>query len=287
MLRNHTLEIQPVTGGCGAEILNIDLRRDHDENVWRDIRQTLNDHAVIFFRDQDLSPEQFIAFGKRFGDLTNSRFIPTNKDYPEIAEIRKEPEQKNNVGSSWHTDQPFREIPVMGTILLARELPDFGGDTLFINMTRVYDSLSDGLKRTLEGLDAVHSNEHVIGRKTPADKRDKGGSMVNMDDATQTTIHPVVTRHPESGRKTLYVSPSYTVRFDGWTEEESRPLLQMLHQQAMRPEFSCRFQWRQGSLAFWDNRQTLHYAANDYHGQRRLMHRMMIQGVKPIAARGH
>ena len=111
--------------------------------------------------------------------------------------------------------------------------------------------------------------------------------MINMDEATQTAVHPVVTRHPETGRKTLYVSPSYTVRFDGWTEEESRPLLQVLYQQAMRPEFSCRFQWRAGSLAFWDNRQTLHYAANDYHGQRRLMHRMMIQGVKPIAARTH
>lgn len=266
--------------GLGAEILGVDLTSLSDEQ-FDDIRQTYFDHGVIFFRDQNLTPEQHIAFANRWGEINVNRFFQPVDGYPMIAEVRKEPTQKKNIGGAWHTDHSYDLAPAMGSILYAREVPDSGGDTLFANMYLAYEALSDGLKQTLEGLNAVHSSRHVFGANTQYTDDASGlkGRYNNPELATQDAVHPAVIRHPNSGRKALYVNPGFTLRFDGWTDEESKPLLNYLYQHAVRPEFTCRFKWQNGSIAFWDNRATMHYALNDYHGQRRLMHRITVEGV--------
>jgi taurine dioxygenase len=234
---------------------------------------------VIFFHDQELSPEQHIAFARHWGEIEVNRFFRPVEGHPMIAEVRKEPDQKQNIGSIWHTDHSYDQVPAMGSILYAREVPDVGGDTLFAHMSLAYETLSDGLKETLDGLRAWHSSRHVFGRGGSARELQRDARIGNPDLATQDALHPVVIRHPTTGRKALYVNASFTVRFDGWTEQESKPLLEFLYRHAARPEFTCRFRWRAGSIAFWDNRSTWHYAVNDYAGERRLMHRITLQGV--------
>jgi taurine dioxygenase len=271
------LAVRPMTGGCGAEVLGVDLANLSNSD-WQGIRDTFSDFGVIFFRDQTLTPEQHIAFARRWGKIDINKFFRADASHPEIAEVRKEPDQTLNIGGGWHTDHSYDQVPAMGSILVARELPEFGGDTLFSNMYAAYEALSAGLKETLGNLRAVHSSRHVFGTQgaykgTELDKT--FGNEHLVDDA----VHPVVITHPESRRQALYVNPAFTLRFDGWTPEESRPLLEFLYRHAVRPEFTCRFRWAPGSVALWDNRCTWHYALNDYHGQRRLMHRITVEGV--------
>lgn len=277
-MRNSDIEIRPLTGGVGAEIHNLDLSRLDDAGT-EIIRRTLFDRGVVFFRDQDLTPEQHIATAERFGPININRFFKHVDGYPAIAEVRKEPEQRSNIGGGWHADHSYDTVPALGSMLYAREVPQSGGDTMFASMYAAYDALSEGLKRTLEGLRALHSSRHVFGanNRRPKDN-DLDRRIANPELANQDAVHPVVIRHPGSGRKALYINPGFTLRFDGWTEEESRPILAYLYRHAVRPEFCCRFQWAEGSLAFWDNRATWHYAVNDYHGERRLMHRITIEG---------
>ena len=199
--------------------------------------------------------------------------------YPAIAEVRKEPQQSANIGGSWHTDHSYDQAPAMGSVLYALEVPEVGGDTLFASMYRAYEALSDGLKSLLSELRAVHSSRHVFGERRARDEPDVGDRLGNPHLATQDAIHPAVITHPVTGRKALYVNPTFTLRFDGWTEEESRPLLGYLYRHATQPEFTCRFTWERGSVAFWDNRACWHHALNDYPGQRRLMHRITIEGA--------
>ena len=205
-------------------------------------------------------------------------------DYPQIAEVRKEPAQSTNIGGGWHTDHSYDQIPALGSILLAREIPSRGGDTMFACMGQAYDALSDGLKQTLKGLRAVHTSRHVFGVKAQQANPERKERFVNPELARQEAVHPVVIRHPETGRHTLYVNASFTTHFEGWTEKESKPLLDFLYQHAASPEFQTRFRWEEGSIAFWDNRATWHYALNDYQGERRLMHRITIEGVPLEAA---
>ncbi len=276
-MRSNAITIEPVTGAIGAEIHGIDLSiplAPHERDL---IRETLYDHGVVFFRDQRLTPEQHIAFAEQFGAINVNRFFAHAEGWPMIAEVRKEPNQTTNVGGGWHTDHSYDDWPALGSILYARELPPYGGDTLFASMYAAYDALSQGLKETLAGLRAVHSSRHVFG--TDAKNPKQGDPRYrNADLATQDAVHPVVVRHPGSGRKLLFVNPGFTLRFEGWTAEESRPLLEYLYRHAARPEFQCRFRWREGSIAFWDNRATWHYAVNDYAGERRLMHRITLEG---------
>ena len=282
-MRSNSIRVEPVTGAVGAEIHGLDLATPLGEAEVGLIRQTLFDRGVVFFRDQRITPEQHIAFAGRFAPINVNRFFAHADGYPSIAEVRKEPNQRNNIGGGWHTDHSYDEAPAMGSILLARELPPAGGDTLFASMYAAYEALSEGLKRTLEGLRAVHSSRHVFGAdaKRLADpNNDLKGRLRNPELATQDAVHPVVIRHPGSGRRALYVNPGFTLRFEGWTEEESRPLLDYLYRHAARPEFQCRFRWREGSIAFWDNRATWHYAVNDYHGERRLLHRITLEGER-------
>ena len=270
------LVIRPTTHALGAEILDVDIN-DLSDSDFDQIRKAFVDHAVIFLRDQKLTPDQHVAFAERWGSINVNRFFGKVEGYPQIAEVRKEPGQTVNIGGSWHTDHSYDEIPAMGSILLAREIPPTGGDTLFASMYAAYDALSDGFKQTLEGLNAVHSSRHVFGNAMPANKGFEG-RIGNAEAATQDAVHPMVIEHPESGRKALYVNPGFTIGIEGWKHEESRPLLDFLYRHAVRPEFTYRFKWQAGSIAFWDNRATWHYALNDYHGEMRLMHRITLDG---------
>ena len=243
------------------------------------LRAALRDHGVIFFREQRLTPEQHIEFARQWADIDVNRFFTPVPGYPEIAEVRKEPDQVTNIGGGWHTDHSYDLEPAMGSILLARELPPRGGDTLFASMTAAFDALSPGLKRMLRGMSAVHSSQHVFGARSGYSKNPEiKGRIGNADKVTADVVHPVVIRHPESGREVLYVNSAFTLRFEDWTAQESEPLLQYLYRHASKPEFTCRFQWSEGAIAFWDNRSTWHYALNDYHGNRRLMHRITVRG---------
>jgi taurine dioxygenase len=264
----------------GAFVLGVDLSYRLDAADRDSLVEALGRFGVLFFRDQTLTPEQHVAFAEQVGRIDVNRFFENVEGYPMIAQVRKEPEQKSNIGSGWHTDHSYDLAPALGSILYAREVPAIGGDTVFASMYAAYDALSDGLKRTLDGLDALHSSVHVFGEGRTRAWGDLQGRLRNTGSATQEAVHPVVITHPISGRKALYVNPDFTVRIDGWTDAESRGLLSCLYEHASKPEFQYRFQWRQGSIAFWDNRATWHYALNDYPGSRRLMHRITVAGVE-------
>lgn len=268
--------ISPFTG---AEITGVDLSKSLSSPLVEELNRAVSDFGLLVFRGQSLTPEQHIALARQLGEINVNRFFKPVDGYPEIAEVRKEPEQKINIGGLWHTDHSYDQLPAKGSLLYARELPPVGGDTLFSSMYAVYDSLSDGLKTTLEGLKAIHSSRHVFGYTSKAvTDPDLKGRLLNPDLATQDALHPVVITHPENGRKALYVNPNFTLRFDGWTEAESKPLLDYLYAQAVRPEFIARLQWQPGTLAYWDNRSTWHLALNNYAGHRRVLHRITLDG---------
>lgn len=278
---SNSLEIRPSGGGAGAFVDNIDLAR-LDAGTADTLKTALGDYGVLFFRDQDLTTDQHLAVAEHFGGVNVNRFFAHVPDEPRIAEVRKEPDQKANIGGGWHTDHSYDQIPAMGSILLARETPPLGGDTVFANMYAAYDNLSDGLKATLETLNGVHSSRHVFGKEARYKERgeDLKGRLGNEDAAQQDAIHPIVIKHPISGKKALYVNPGFTIGIEGWKAEESKPLLDYLYQHASRQEFQYRFQWQNGSIAFWDNRATWHFAINDYTGHRRLMHRITVEGCE-------
>ncbi len=275
-----SITLRPSNGGVGAFVEGVDLSEPLSNSLGEDLRQGLGEYGVLFFRDQNIDPQQHQALAEHVGEIDVNRFFQAVQDYPKIAEVRKEPEHKINIGSGWHTDHSYDVEPALGSILLARELPSRGGDTLFANMFAAYDALSDGLKETLESLQAEHSTRHNFGAipKSGPEGEEMKGRLGNQDLATQDSVHPVVIRHPISGKKALYVNRGFTTHFVGWTAEESAPLLDYLYQHASQSEFTYRFEWQPGSIAFWDNRATWHKAVNDYHGERRLMHRITLQG---------
>lgn len=274
----RTIDVRPTSGALGAEIRGVDLSHGLDDERFAEIRRAFALFGVIFFRDQDLTPEQHIAFAERWGTINVNRFFQPVDGYPMIAEVRKEAHDTGNIGGSWHADHSYDRIPAMGSVLYAREVPAFGGDTLFASMYHAYETLSDGMKRVLDGLRAEHSSRHVFGEGERVATDSYKGRIGNPELATQDASHPVVIRHPESGRRALYVNPRFTLKIAGWAAEESRSLLEFLYRHATRPEFTTRFRWRRGSMAFWDNRATWHYAVNDYQGARRVMHRITLDG---------
>lgn len=285
MGKNH-ISIEPSGGGVGAFVSGISMSGDVTDNDVTSIKSALGDYGVLFFRDQNVTPDEHIAFAEHFSDININRFFTPVDGHPKIAEVRKEPDQKKNIGGGWHTDHSYDLEPALGSILLARETPPTGGDTVFANMYTAYETLSDGLKKALEGLRAEHSSRHVFGVDAPRFQEpgnDVNTRLSNPELATQDSVHPVVITHPISGRKALYVNPGFTLKFEGWTKEESQPLLDMLYKHAAKMEHTYRFQWAPGSVAFWDNRATWHFALNDYHGSRRLMHRITLEGG-PLAA---
>jgi len=278
-MRNSQIEVRPIAGSIGAEIHNVDVSQDLDEATIGDIRKALLDHCVIFFRDQNLEPERHKAFTRRFGKI----FIHPNykgmQADAEIITMTREPGDKKIVSEEWHADPTMVSEPPMGAILYAVDVPPYGGDTLFANQYQAYDALSEGMKKMLSGVRAIHSDRKVAG--PAANKNASRSTKVREDADWRETInsHPVVATHPETGRKLLYVNASYTMGFDGMTEDESRPLLNFLLDHGHRPEFTCRFRWEKGSIAFWDNRVCKHLAIHDAGPFRRVMRRTQVAGT--------
>ena len=275
----NALEVRPVAGALGAEILGIDLSHDLGEESITAIRAAWLKHLVIFFRDQTLPPKEFLGVARRFGQAVEYPFIKGIEGFPEITPVIKLEHETMNFGGLWHSDTAYLECPPMATMLIAREVPPFGGDTLFANMYLAYETLSDGMKRMLDGLVTVNSSAKADVTKTREDRMRDGAK--ESAKTQYTAEHPVVRTHPETGRKALYINGGHTVRFKDMTEQESAPLLQFLFQHATRPEFTCRFRWDAGSIALWDNRCTQHNPINDYHGFRRVMHRVTLAGDRP------
>jgi len=277
------IEVRPLSSAVGAEVSGVDLV-DCDGPTFIEIHRAFLDHHVLFFRDQELSLESHKAFGRRFGSLNvHPQYVPL-EGHPEILPIVKEADAEHNIGGAWHSDVTFLERPALGSILYAIDVPASGGDTLFANQELAFDELSTGLRQLLCGLRAVHS-DHTLSDRVEAEKRNMTRSTKLSEEAMRQPVvenlHPVIRTHPETGRKSLFVNRAFTVRFENMTVAESKPLLEFLYKQATRSEFTCRFHWENGSVAMWDNRCVQHYALNDYHGQRRYMHRVTVNGDRP------
>ena len=273
------MEVKKVTAAIGAEILGVDLARELAPPVVQQIRAAWLEHGVIFFREQELSSAQFMAFAQTLGTPVEYPFVKGLPGFPYITPVIKLEHERHNFGGIWHSDTTYLDTPPMGTLLLARELPPAGGDTLFANQYLAYEELSDGLKQTLAGLTGIASSAKADVSKTREDRVKTDGRADAQKEYS--AGHPVVRTHPETGRRALYVNVGHTARFKGWTEAESAPLLEFLFQHQIKPEFTCRFNWRPGSMAIWDNRCTQHYPVNDYHGFRRVMHRITLAGDRP------
>ncbi len=270
------IDVRPISGALGAEIHGVDLAQDIPESVIAEIRSAWLDHLVIFFRNQKITPAQQLSFANKLGEPVEYPFVQGLPDFPTITPIIKLEHEKVNFGGLWHTDTTYQQRPPMASMLYALEVPKFGGDTLFANCYMAYETLSEGLKATLDPLIGVNSS--TKGRVV--DTRAARIADAPKEDAKKPRVaeHPVVRVHPETGRKSLYVSFAHTTNFKGWSVEESQPLLDYLFEHQTLPEFTCRFRWEQGSIALWDNRCALHNPINDYHGQKRVLHRITFAG---------
>ncbi len=278
-MSDERIQVEPLSSALGAEISSVDLAKPLHDDTIAEIRQAFLAHLVIFFRNQSLTPEQYLRFARSMGEPVEYPFVEGMDDYPLITEVIKKQDERVNFGGIWHSDTTYLECPPMGTMLYAREIPPLGGDTLFANMIMAYESLSPGMQRLLDGLTAVNSAEKGVAAATRADRlrerpREAGATVTTAE-------HPIVRTHPETGRKALYVNPGHTLSIGGFNEAESAPIFDYLYKQQTRPEFTCRFRWSVGSLAFWDNRATQHYPLNDYHGYRRAMQRITLAGDRP------
>ncbi|MGH6895569.1 MAG: TauD/TfdA dioxygenase family protein [Geminicoccaceae bacterium] len=279
LMTKSRLEVRPLSGAIGAEIFGVDLAEAQGDDTIREIRAALLEHVVIFFRDQELSPQQLLALAERFGEPAEYPLIKGLPECPLVLPVIKEPHERTNFGGIWHSDTAYLERPALGTLLYALETPPAGGDTMFANMYLAYETLSDGMRRLLEDLRGVNVAGKPVTLKTREEMHTKRGTAA--DPEAISAVHPVVRTHPETGRRALYANFAHTLRFEDMTEEESEPLLSYLFAHQIKPEFTCRFRWQPGSLAFWDNRASQHYPLNDYHGHRRVMHRVTLVGDRP------
>ncbi|HEX6007513.1 MAG TPA: TauD/TfdA family dioxygenase [Burkholderiales bacterium] len=269
--------VQPVAGALGAVIDGVHLDAALDDAVIAEIRRALLKHLVVFFRGQRLAPAQQLEFARRFGEPVEYPQLKGLPECPLITPVVKLEHERVNFGGVWHSDTTYLERPPMASMLYAVEVPPYGGDTLFANQHLAYEALSDGLRRTLAGLRAVNTSTKADVSRTREERMREAGAELKA----LSGVHPVVRTHPETGRKALYVNAGHTSHFEGWSEVESRPLLEYLFAHQVRPEFTCRFRWEGGSLAFWDNRCAQHNPVNDYHGFRRVMHRVTLAGDAP------
>lgn len=275
------MKITPLTGLLGAEIHDVDI---NDAAQFDAIREAFSKYSVVIFRNQSLSPDQHLAFARKFGKINVNRFFKALNSHPEIALVVKEADQTGAIGEEWHTDHAYDQIPAMGSILHGIEIPPYGGDTVFVSMSAAYDALSDRFKDMLTGLHAWHSSRHVFGDQVADSDAAQSGRIGNAANATQDALHPVVIRHPLSGRLGLFVNPQFTTHIDGLEPAESRAILTMLYEHCQKPEFQARVRWHPGDVTMWDNRATWHKAINDYHGHRRYMHRVTVEGSPLVAA---
>lgn len=266
----------PLADKVGAEVRGIDLATVDDAGL-EALKHLVWDRGVAVLRDQSLTPEQHIALAMRWGGIDINNYFPLDGEYREIAIVGKTAEQQTNIGGGWHTDHSYDQVPAMGSILVARTLPPAGGDTLFIHMGAAYDSLDEATQAEIEDLEAFHTADHIYSPDGAYAHTDQGETLRGQDLKTG-AVHPIVVRHPRTGRRLLYVNPSFTVNIVGRSCEESRPLLQRLYAAAMAPDLQGTVEWRSGTVAIWDNRTTWHFAKNDYHGHAREMHRITLTG---------
>ena len=271
------INVQPVSGALGAEITGVDISLPLDAEVVEEIRNAFLSHLVIFFQNQVITPQQQLNFAEQFGIPMEYPQLKGLPECPLVTEVIKLEHEKLNFGGVWHSDTAYLKQPPMASMLYAIEIPPYGGDTIFSNQYMAYGNLSDGFKKTLSELIAVNSSSKPEVSMTREDRMSEAGMELNVLDA----LHPAVRTHPETGRKALYVNKAHTTHFEDWTEQESKSLLEFLFHHQVRTEFTCRFSWEKNSLAFWDNRCVQHNPVNDYHGFRRIMHRVTIAGDKP------
>lgn len=268
------IRVEPLTGSIGAEIANVDLR-DLDDDLVAELRQAWLDHKVLFFRDQDLTHEQHIAYGRALGELEVHPFSDQVDEHPEILVLDSTPEQFM-AAETWHSDVTFRECPPLGSILLGRIIPPYGGDTCFADMELAYEMLPDETKEEIDGLYGIHSYVKGFGRNMTDEQRAE--TYEKFPDQK----HPLVRTHPETGKKCLFMARNFMLTIDGMSADESRDLRYRLYEQSKIPELQVRFRWRPNSIAQWDNRCTQHYAVPDHGGQRRRVERVTLIGDRPV-----
>jgi taurine dioxygenase len=282
--RSTSLSVEPVAGALGATVTGIDLTRVTDPDRLDGLRRALADHLVVFLPGQELSLDDLERLTDLLGGRDVTPFVDPLEDRPYVIRVIKEPTDALNFANAWHSDLSYLPAPPAYTLLHAWEVPDHGGDTVWSNQYLAYETLSGGLRATLDGLSAVHSAGLAYGT---------GGLLDQVKDLTSMAIapsaeayaehvHPVVAVHPVTGRRALYLNPVYTTRFAGWSKEESHPLLAHLHRHSINENFTCRLRWSVHTLAIWDNRCTMHNALNDYSGVRREMYRTSVKGTAPV-----
>lgn len=280
------MEVRPITGTIGAEIEGVDLAQPLSEDLAEALRAALAEHLLIVLRGQAVGPDRQRAITRVFGEPAVNPYAPGPEAHPEMTRIVKEAAERTGVfGGGWHSDLSFLERPPRGSVLQAVEVPPFGGDTMWASMQAAWEALPEPLKLLLEGSDAVHVGKpYGIKWAPPVEEQAMKGSTRRGDPvADEERFHPAVLVHPVTGRRALYLNPTYVIRLDGLSEEESRPILAQVFAHAALPEFCCRLRWEAGTLAVWDNFATQHYAINDYHGFRREMRRSTFQGAVPRA----
>ncbi|MFT5116070.1 MAG: taurine dioxygenase [Parasphingorhabdus sp.] len=270
---------RPLSTALGAQIADVDLSQPLTGQLVAEINQAFLQYQVVFFPAQKMDPQSLVVFAKQFGELARYPFVAGMPEHPDVVEVIKKPEETINFGGLWHTDTSYLQHPPKASIVYARVLPPIGGDTLFANMYQAWDALSDGMQLLLSDLSANNSAERASAAVTRVHRKaDRPGAE---DEAIMQAEHPVVRTHPETGRKTLYCSDAHTISFSGWSEQESRPLLQYLYSIQQAEEFCFRYSWRPGDLAMWDNRCVQHNALNDYQGYRRELLRVTLEGERP------
>lgn len=279
MTSNRSITVRPLTPCAGALIEDVDLGAPLDAGVAEEMHAALMRHHVLFFRDQAITPQQHAEFAAQFGPLRKARRVAFEvmDDVPSMHVLINDRERPPNV-NHYHSDGIFRSEPEFASILHAQTSPAAGGDTIFVSLCAAYDALSDGMKAYLENLEASNSFMKLHGspKKARSWKGDNFDRMEAMSRDNPPVAHPIVKHHPVTGRKHLYLSESFTTHIVGIDEEESQRVLDFLFRHVARPEFQCRFKWREGSLAFWDNRAALHYAVADYWPETRIMNRVTI-----------
>ncbi|MCL6690970.1 taurine dioxygenase [Pseudomonas sp. R3.Fl] len=276
-----TLTLAPLSPALGAVVSGIDLRQPLDDAQHQAIEQALLSHQVLFFRDQPLTPSQQAAFAARFGDLHIHPIYPSVPEQREVIVLDTAVTDVRD-NAIWHTDVTFLETPALGAVLAAKQLPPYGGDTLWASGIAAFEALSKPLQRLLDGLTATHD----ISKSFPQERFGAtDADLVRLEEARKKNpprSHPVIRTHPVTGRKALFVSDGFTTRINELSAVESRAILDLLFAHVARPEFTVRWRWRENDVAFWDNRVTQHYAVDDYRPQRRVMHRATILGDKPF-----
>ncbi len=278
-----SLTVEPVAGALGATVTGIDLTKVTEAAPLDDLRRALADHLVLFLPEQELNLDDLERVTDLLGGRDVTPFVDPLEDRPYVIRVIKEPTDVLNFANAWHSDLSYLPAPPAYTLLHAWDVPDHGGDTVWSNQYLAYETLSGGLRATLDGLSAVHSAGMAYGTGGLLDQVKDLTSMAiaPSPEAYAEHVHPVVTVHPVTGRRALYVNPVYTTRFEGWTREESHALLAHLHRHSINENFTCRLRWSVGTLAIWDNRCTMHNALNDYSGVRREMYRTSVRGAAP------